>query len=419
MTVPDRVVILNDFSSGEGGSSYLATTLADEIAGRGVPVTFISGDTPSRVFATGVQLVSIGGHALLEGSAGRAAIRGLNDRSAATKIAQWIERNDTPRTVYHLHNWSNIFSPSVFDALAPVAMRCAIHAHDFFLACPNGTYLDFRRREVCDRTPLSMSCLATNCDKRNYAHKLWRAARQGIVAHKLRPLLHEATFVAIHKAMVPWLERAIRPAHMAIIRNPVSPFGMPVSAPHAQRRFVHIGQVQKLKGVYDIAEAGRRLGLRIDFFGGGEDLDQLRELHPEHVYHGWTDRRAIGWALQEARAVLVGTKSPEPFCLAAFEAVAMGVPIVVSDAILAADDLAQTGAAKTFPAGDIEALTDIMGRLRDDDALVARLARAACDNKGRLGHDLSDWVETHQRLYAQLAEPAEGHAGDRVARIAS
>ena len=33
---------------------------------------------------------------------------------------------------------------------------------------------------TCDRTPLSAGCMATNCDKRSYAQKLWRTGRHGV-----------------------------------------------------------------------------------------------------------------------------------------------------------------------------------------------------------------------------------------------
>lgn len=399
---PERVVILNDFSSVEGGAGYLAATLAKELAASGMPVTYISGDAGSQDWPQGVAQVALGSKRLLDGGALAAAMRGLYNRAAADRVRHWIAQHDTPRTIYHLHNWSNILSPAIFDVLAPVVRRCVIHAHDFFLACPNGTYLDYPKVEVCQRTPLSPGCLATNCDKRSYSHKLWRVARQRLLFTKLRPHLRDATFVMIHPAMRPWLTRAIRPEHMIAIRNPVTPFGPPVKAPEQQRRILHIGQVQRLKGVYELAEAGHNLGVAIDFFGTGEDLADLQALYPEHVYHGWTDRAEIARHMQTARAVVVATQSPEPFCLAAFESTATGLPLVVSDAILAAPDLIESGAALPFSAGDVAALTAVLGRVVADNALVARLADCSRRPGAAAGNTLETWVSAHKKLYAEL-----------------
>lgn len=400
---PDRIVILNDFASAQGGAGYLANALAEGLAARGVPVTFIAADAGKADWPEGVAPVSLGGAALLDGNAGASAMRGLYNHTAAAQVRAWMAAHDDPRTVYHLHNWSNILSPAIFDVLAPVAARCVIHAHDFFLACPNGSYLDFPRAEVCQRTPMSLDCLTTNCDKRAFSHKVWRAARQAVLRPRLRPHLEAARFVAIHPAMAPWLTRAIKPRHLVTIRNPVTPFGPPVPAPQNARRIAHIGQVQRLKGVFELAEAVAWLGIQADFFGGGEDLEDLRKRYPDHGWHGWTDRAGIGRKLCHARAVVVATQSPEPFCLAAFEALATGMPLIVSDSILAASELVETGAALSFRAGDVDALTGALERVMTDDALVASLAGAARQHGGTLVRDLRDWIDANLALYADQA----------------
>jgi glycosyltransferase involved in cell wall biosynthesis len=401
MTAPDQLVIINDFSSAEGGAGYLANALAEGVAARGLPVTFIAGDAGKATWPKGVTPIALGGRTLLDGHSGPAAIRGLYNRTASAHISNWIAQHDTPRTVYHLHNWSNILSPAAFDALAPCAARCVFHAHDFFLSCPNGVYLDYPRAEVCERRPLSVACLTTNCDKRAYAHKLWRAARQHVLRTRLSPHLSAASFVMIHPAMRPWLTRAIQPQNLLAIRNPITPFGPPVRAPERQHRLAHIGQVQRLKGVYELAEAARRCGAHVDFFGGGEDLADLQTRYPEHTWHGWTDRETIGRHLHSIRAVVVATQSPEPFCLAAFESAATGLPLVVSDSILAAHELVESGTALPFAAGDVDALTTVLDRVMTDDALVANLARATNAGAASLSQSLPDWITAHMTLYAE------------------
>ena len=399
----DRIVILNDFSSAEGGAGYLATQLAGGLAGRGLRVTYIAGDGGDGDWPAGVQPVPLGGLRLLDGGALAAARRGLHDAGMARQIRNWIARNDTPRTVYHQHNWSNILSPSVFDALAPVADRCVIHAHDFFLACPNGSYLDFGKVAVCDRVPLSAACVVTACDKRSYPHKLWRVLRQRGLRDRLKPHLAAATFVMVHPAMADRLRRAIRPRHMTAIRNPVMAFGPPVPAPARQTRIAHIGQVQRLKGVFDLAQAARQAGACVDFFGGGEDLADLAARYPEHRYHGFTDRAALHDHLCRARLVVVATQSPEPFNLAAFESIATGLPLVVSDAILAAGELVATGAARAFRAGNVADLTAVLTGLMADDAAVAALAQAARQVTGQ--QDMDSWVDAHLALYRRILRP--------------
>jgi hypothetical protein len=108
---------------------------------RQVPVTVLSGDGGSAALAQlGAETVALGGQHIMSGNRAAAALRGLYDASTGTALADWIAAHDTPGTVYHLHNWHKVLSPSVFRALRMVASRLLISAHYYFLVCPNGGY---------------------------------------------------------------------------------------------------------------------------------------------------------------------------------------------------------------------------------------------------------------------------------------
>lgn len=424
---PDRVVIVTDSSVVRGGATFLAMSLAERLSAEGQEVTYIAGDGGGTTtsegcdagFSRDFDLVALGGRRLMETSAGEAVTRGLYNRASARALRIWIANNDTAGTIYHLHNWSLILSPSVFNALAPVADRTIVHAHDFFLACPNGAYFDYPRQEVCRLTPLSAACLTKNCDKRAFSHKLWRSARHGILVGALRPFQKRAHFVLINAAMHSWLERAISPRSVSAIQNPVQAFGQLNVEPERQNRIAFIGQVQKLKGVFDIAEAGRRLGIAIDFFGDGDARVELMRRYPEHVYHGWMRRQDIGAQLSTVRACVVATQSPEPFCMAAFEAVATGLPLVVSDSILASDELVSSGAALSYRSADLRALTGVLQALTLDDDLVARLGRAARAAAPTVAKPVDRWVEEHRQLYANRLALSQGHFPESAEGIAA
>ena len=106
-----------------------------------MPVTVLSGDGGSAALAQlGAETVALGGQHIMSGNRAAAALRGLYDASTGTALADWIAAHDTPGTVYHLHNWHKVLSPSVFRALRMVASRLLISAHYYFLVCPNGGY---------------------------------------------------------------------------------------------------------------------------------------------------------------------------------------------------------------------------------------------------------------------------------------
>ncbi|MEO1014343.1 MAG: glycosyltransferase [Pseudomonadota bacterium] len=407
-----RIVLLNDASRVRGGATYLARRLAEELAAKGTPVTFIAGDDGREASPTGVDVLPLNCQRLEHATPSTALLSGIYNRDARDKIRCWISQNDHPTTIYHLHNWAQALSTSVFDALRPVADRTVIHAHDFFLACPNGAFFDYSRREPCARKPLGADCLSTQCDKRNYAHKMWRVARQQVLNTRLRPFLDAAQFVTIYEPMQSYLRKGVAPRRMTSITNPVEPFGPTAVNPEAQRRFAYIGQIQSLKGVFEIAEAGRRAKAPVDFFGDGPARAELADRYPEHKFHGWTSRTKIGEVLQTVRACIAGTLSPEPFCLSAFEALATGAPLIASRAILGAPALEASGGAETFDPTDVAGLADLLAALAGDDDRIARLAAAARrsasrNEDGRLGNTVEAWVDAHCALYGTMVEDAE------------
>ena len=138
----NQIVVINDLSHPMGGASALAVASARNFAARGYKVAMLAGDTPDPALSEAGVAVTALGQARLLGRAG-ALVDGLWNRAAHRMIRRWIAANDTPGTVYHLHGWSQILSPAVFAALAPVRGRLVISAHDFFLACPNGAFTNF------------------------------------------------------------------------------------------------------------------------------------------------------------------------------------------------------------------------------------------------------------------------------------
>ena len=137
-----KAVIINDRSAMVGGASNLAILSARFLAAHGVDVVFFAGDevtAPAPVART----INLGCPPLtLQGKAA-AFVGGLYNAKAYSALKTLIAE-DTPSTIYHVHGWSKILSPSIFRALAPVRSRVILHAHDYFLACPNGGFANFR-----------------------------------------------------------------------------------------------------------------------------------------------------------------------------------------------------------------------------------------------------------------------------------
>lgn len=411
---PDRVVVINDISVMKGGATSIALTGARMLHERGVPVTFITGDDAGAVAPehAALDFATLGGEHLLALSPAKAMLRGLYNRRAEVMLADWITRHDTPRTVYHLHGWSKILSPAVFRALRPVARRLAIHAHDFFLACPNGGYFDYKRGEVCERTPLSAACFARNCDKRNYLQKLWRSTRHA-TRKSLIDLARAGLVIPVHEGMLALLEQGGIPRRrMRVLRNPALAWCRERVAAEANRHFLYVGRFDTEKGVIALARAARRAGIQLRMAGAGPLELRLRQEFPEIELLGWRRPQELGELCRTARVLVTPSLVRETFGLVAFEALLSGIPVLASERMLIAGEIADNGLGLAGDPQDEAAFAGLLARLAGDDALVAACSARACAEAPRLVLTPDAWADALGDIYGSLlANSVAQHRG--------
>ncbi|MGX5668575.1 glycosyltransferase family 4 protein [Rhizobium daejeonense] len=403
---PDRVVVVNDRSAMVGGASNLAILSAGLLERQGLQVTYFAGDGPSLDKPVD-DTINLAGKPLVQQGKLSAFVGGLYNARAYDALHELISLRDTPSTIYHVHGWSKILSPSIFRALAKVRERTVLHAHDYFLACPNGGFANYRKQQVCDLIPMSAQCLATQCDKRGYHEKLWRSAR-----HLLRQQFYStsslpANIVVVHERMRQMFERSgINVERVETIRNPVEPFPTGPVTPAQNKAFFFIGRLEPEKGFEDAAKAARLAGVKLHVIGDGNGRALLESLYPEITIHGWRGREEIGQLVRNARAVVISSRVPEPFGLAALEAVSAGIPVIMPAAALLGRELGELGCGLTFRSGDIEGLADGLRRLAIDDDLVRGMSERCRMNGGNLAHTPESWGDAIMALYDRVLRQA-------------
>ncbi len=219
---------------------------------------------------------------------------GLYSRSAYAALLDLIARKDTAATIYHVHGWSKILSPSIFRALWPVRERVVLHAHDYFLSCPNGGFANYRKTTSCAiLTPMSMQCLTTQCDKRGYHEKVWRSARHLLREHFYPTRQTPANIIIVHQRMRDYFDRSgmrIR-QYRDHPHNPVEPFLKQPMAPWKKRNFFFVGRLEPEKGFEDAAMAARLAGVNLHIIGDGAGRALLERDYPEVVLQAGNPRR--------------------------------------------------------------------------------------------------------------------------------
>ncbi|UWQ23194.1 glycosyltransferase family 4 protein [Jannaschia sp. W003] len=396
----ERALVVGDFAALTGGQAKVAIDQARLLAEAGVDVTFFAATGPAsdRLDHPRIRTVCLDGHTLLsDPNRMRAMARGLWNRDAARALAAEAARYDPARTVLLCHGWAKALSPAVGPVLAGGPLRCLYTMHEYFLACPNGGFFDYRARAICTRTPLGPACLARNCDARHAAHKAWRVARGALARGpgRLPGGLRDVAYISEtqRRAMAPHLAKGTRLHHLP---NPVAAGGAPVDA-RANRDFVFVGRLSPEKGGAMFAEAARRAGLRAVFVGDGPEADAIRAANPDAEITGWVEPEAVQARLARARAVVFPSLWYEGQPLVPIEALLRGIPVVCGDWSAAAEVVRDGRNGAVYHAPEVPALAEALRRveavgpfdpaaLADEVAPKRHLARLVAICEGMLAH---------------------------------
>ena len=192
------VIIVNDFAYVEGGASQVALSSASGLGRRGYSVVLFSAVAPApSVCLEHVKVVCTQQHEVIHDPVrARAAVQGLWNVTAARELRNLLRGLDPLRTIVHVHGWTKSLSSSVIRTALDTGFMVVCTLHDYFVACPNGSFFNYSTEQICHLAPLSPHCIISNCDRRSYSHKLWRVARQvvqktsGNMPHGLQTLYY-------------------------------------------------------------------------------------------------------------------------------------------------------------------------------------------------------------------------------------
>ena len=398
------LLIISDFSDASGGAEKVATSCIHAAAAANFKVHALYGDSGPAAGALPPEVaVTALGHSALRDRVRPPDLFQKTVNRPATQALSALLRRLGPRAVVHVHTWSQILSPAIFHTLKAAGARVIVTAHDFFLSCPNGGYVNYRSGRICDLKPLSRGCLATNCDKRNYLQKLWRSQRTAVQYRAGDAFWNNVLVILAHRDMEGPLRRNSRLKRFIELRSPTPPFFTEPIEVAGNREIAFLGRMTWEKGVLTLAqalEASERSGV---FIGNGPLIDRVRASAPRSEVLGWLDDADAAQRLKRARAFVLPSLMPEPYGLTAVEAMLSGLPVIVSDACLIAREVEAAGAGVAFKSGDAADLARAMARL-DDDAAARRMSAAALKLGAAMAPSKEAWARRLTSIYASVAE---------------
>ncbi len=375
-----HAVIVSDLASGRGGAERVAVESALALAEAGAEVTFVHAIEPAdeRLAHPAIERICLGLTDIWELRPGEALKQGIWNRRAAKGLDAALQSlRGAPDTVIHLHHWTRVFSPAVFFVLKRTKLPIFMTAHDYFLACPNGVLFRFDTEEPCSLRPMSMHCLATNCDTKSYLHKCVRSLRVATVRHQLRNTVLNLIHIsdAARDRLVPLVPSAW---HHYRVDNPISVAKGSAVDIGPKAAFAYVGRLTREKGVLLAAAAAKRAAAPIIFIGDGPAISDIRALCPEAEITGWlTPDKVLELLHSRVRAILAPSLWPETGPLTVDEAAAIGLPVIVSNRCGAAERVKTEFGFVVEPT--VEAFAEAMGRLADA-SLAAASGRAAYEH---------------------------------------
>ncbi|WP_377807374.1 glycosyltransferase family 4 protein [Azospirillum sp. A29] len=399
------VVILCDHAHPSGGLAKVAIASAVGLAGRGHRVQFFTAVPPidPALLTAGITVHCLE-QADLKGNADRvqAALRGLWNREAARALESLLAGCPANDTVIHIHGWAKALSPSVFPVCRKSGLPVLLTLHDYFPLCPNGAFFVFPEGVNCPHRALSAGCLATDCDARALHHKWWRAARHaaGALAGGFTGGMALVTLSDRQRAVI---APHLPPGTMTLpIPNPVEvPDEIRNRGPApvaGNRHMLFVGRLSREKGAALLADAAAEAGCPVRFIGDGDEMETVRRLNPEAELAGWLPPDGVLEEVRGARALVVPSLWYETFGLAAYEALANGVPVIVSDNCAAAEAVLSGENGFLFRSGDAADLARCL-KLFTHDAEVTRMGRNAYDRYWQAPFTLDRHLDRVEEVY--------------------
>ena len=354
MTRPGRLLIVSDYAgargAGEGGAGVVVRRSFEALRDLGAAVDLLAGFHLDDDLQ-GPHARSLGGRDLREaGAAGRLAA--VYNPASRRALAAALEGYDPADTAVVLHQWTRWLSPSAMEPLSRHPLM--VYGHDHFWACPNGAYYDFREEAPCTRAPGGAACRLARCDRQGYAHKLVRLARHDVKAWEARDGRPRRVLLSLSARADATLAAIAPRERRAVVHNPLDAPEPSAPSPPPDTDLGYFGRLEPEKGVMDLAEAALAHGWRALFVGDGSLADQLGALGLEVVR--WAPRPEALAAMRRCRAVVLPSRWPETWGLVTAEAMAQGVPVIVSTRAGSAELVERFGSGRVFDPAEEGAL---------------------------------------------------------------
>lgn len=402
-----NIIIVNDFAFVNGGAGKIAINTAKLLANNGDHVILFTAVGPIADDLHGIEnlkVVCLEQYDILNDPFRlRAIIQGLWNFRAKRTFKQLLKSYSPQDTVIHIHTLQKAVSTSILPVARKMGFKTLYHGHDYGVACPNLGFYNYQRDEICHRNALSVDCLLCDCDSRSFLHKCWRVVRLivqkyiGGLPDKLDCFIYISKFSL--NIMKPYLNNV---KQLELVPNIIDVSQSSRVEAEKNSYIVFVGRMSPEKNPQIVARVTKKLGLPVIFIGSGVLEDKVKHINPVAEITGWVGREEIEKYMQTARVLVFPSKWYEAAPLTILEAMAYGVPCIVSDACAGKEAVVDGENGMIFSSDDDDELIEKLSKLDDDK--VKMMSRAAYDGFWGKNYNEKVYLERLKRIYSNLLQ---------------
>ena len=338
-----NVVIVNDFDYIQGGASKVAIDTANILVKKSenIKVYYFSAvhKKTDVLDPKIIQITTNQKEAILNKIMG--LFNGIYNLKAKRELKRLLLSLDKKRTVLHIHGWTKALSSSIFDISFKMGYKVILTMHDYFTACPNGGYFNYPQNKICHLAPLSLKCVFSNCDSRNYFFKLYRVVRQ-FVQNKIVKLNQRLTdVISISEFSEKILKNTLgKNVRIHRVNNPIDINNKTVNEDFNKNDYyLCVSRLSPEKGVEIFCEAMKRTNKRGIVVGDGSEKEKLQKEYPNIEFVGWKSNEEVKQYMKNAKYLVFTSKLYEGSPLTTMEALQIGLPCIVWSGCAAVDQI--------------------------------------------------------------------------------
>ncbi|MEZ5692238.1 MAG: glycosyltransferase [Rickettsiales bacterium] len=375
MTIKN-VVILNDYCHINGGASKVAIDEATGLARAGVNVIFIGACAPicpelaNPKISENIKIICLNQTELIKaGKNPFIMLQALWNVKAAKATRNLLKNMNKSDTIVHLHGYTKALTVSPVKVANKMGFKVVCTLHDFFPACPNGALFDYNLCKPCHRKAMSLDCIKAKCDKRHYFHKIYRVVR-GFIQKNIGGFPKNVkNYITLSNNSASLLKPYLPSnANYYSLENPIDiPKKPPVDVTQ-NKSVVAVGRLDAEKGIEILLEAAKKAGISLTLVGDGE-LKKLAEPYDNCHLTGWVSPARVIEELEKARCLVFPSLWYETYGLVVAEAMAKGIPAIVSDISAAAERIEHGKNGWHIKSGDAEDLAKYLALTKNDELI--------------------------------------------------